>query len=48
MGSEHGVMSPVNRKWHFYGRSKNMSKRVKGDDLKFLVFTRFETKILPA
>ena len=48
MGSEYGVMSPVNRKWHFYGRSKNKSKRVKGDNLKFLVFTLLETKILAA
>ena len=48
MGSEYGVMSPHNRKWHFYGRSKNKSKRVKGDNFKFLVFTLLETKILAA
>lgn len=48
MGPEYGVMSPDNRKWHFYGRSKNKSKRVKGDNFKFLVFTLLETKILAA
>lgn len=48
MGSEYGVMSPVNRKWHFYGRSKNKSKRVIGNNFKFLVFTLLETKILAA
>ena len=48
MGSEYSVMSPVNRKWHFYGRSKNKSKRVKGDNFKFLTFTLLETKILAA
>merc|ERR1712087_946680 len=48
MGSEYGVMPPHNRKWHFYGRSKNKSKRVKGDNFKFLVFTLLETKILAA
>lgn len=48
VGSEYGLMSPKNRKWHFYGRSKNKSKRVKGDNLKFLVFTLLETKILAA
>ena len=48
MGSEYGVMSPNNRKWHFYGRSKNKSKKVKGDNFKFLVFTLLETKIFAA
>lgn len=48
MGSEYGVISPDNRKWHFYGRSKNKSKRVKGDNFKFLVFTLLESKILAA
>jgi predicted HNH restriction endonuclease len=41
-------MSPDNRKWHFYGRSKNKSKRVNGDNFKFLVFMLLETKILAA
>ena len=48
MGSEYGVMSPANRKWHFYGRSKNKFKRVKGDNFKFLIFTLLETKIVAA
>jgi RNA-directed DNA polymerase len=48
MGSEYNIMSPANRKWHFYGRSKNKSKRVKRDNFKFLVFTLLETKILAA
>jgi len=48
MGSENGVMSSNDRKWHFYGRSKNKSKRVKGDNIKFLVFTLLETKIIAA
>lgn len=48
IGSEYGIMSPANRKWHFYGRSTNKSKRVKGDNFKFLVFTLLETKILAA
>jgi len=46
MGFENGVMSPNGRKWHFYGRFKNKSKRVKGDNIKFLVFTLLETKII--
>ena len=46
MGSEYSIMSPANKKWHFYGRSKNKSKRVKRDNFKFLVFTLLETKIL--
>jgi RNA-directed DNA polymerase len=45
MGSEYGIISPVHRKWHFYGRSKNKSKRVKGDNFKFLVFTLLEQDI---
>jgi RNA-directed DNA polymerase len=48
INSENGVMSPNNRKWHFYGRSKNKSKRVKGDNIKFLVFVLLETKIIAA
>jgi RNA-directed DNA polymerase len=48
MGSDNGIMSPHDRKWHFYGQSKNKSKRVKGDNIKFLVFTLLETKIIAA
>ena len=48
MNAENGVTSPVQRKWHFYGRSKSKSKRVKGDNFKFLVFTALETKIIAA
>lgn len=48
MNAENGVTSPVQRKWHFYGRSKSKSKRVKSDNLKFLVFTVLETKIIAA
>jgi len=45
MNGENGVISPVQRKWHFYGRSKSNSKRVKNDNFKFLVFTVLEMKI---
>jgi len=48
MSAENSVTSPVQRKWHFYGRSKSKSKRVKGDNFKFLVFTALETKIIAA
>jgi RNA-directed DNA polymerase len=48
MSAENGVTSPVQRKWHFYGRSKSKSKRVKGDNFKFLVFTALEAKIIAA
>ena len=48
MSAENGVTSPIKRKWHFYGRSKSKSKRVKGDNFKFLVFTALETKIIAA
>lgn len=48
MSPENDVTSPVQRKWHFYGRSKSRSKRVKGDNFKFLVFTALETKIIAA
>lgn len=48
MGSEYNVMSPSNRKWHFYGDLINKSKRVKRDNFKFLAFTLLETKILAA
>jgi RNA-directed DNA polymerase len=48
MGSEYNIMSPYNKKLHFYGRSVNKSKRVKKDNFKFLVFTLFETRILTA
>lgn len=48
MGSKNEVMSPNNRKWHFHGRAKNKYKRVKGDNIKFLVFTLLETKIIAA
>ena len=48
MNSKNGVMPPDGRKWHFYGRSKNKSKRVKGDNNKFLVFTLLKTKIIAA
>lgn len=44
MSAENGVTSPVQRKWHFYGRSK----RIKGDNFKFLVFTALETEIIAA
>lgn len=45
---ENTVTSPVQRKWHFYGRSKSKSKRVRADNFKFLVFTALETKIIAA
>ena len=48
MGSENNLMSPNNRKWHFYGRSKNKFRRVKNDNIKFLVFVLLETKIIAA
>jgi len=48
MSAENSVMSPVQRKWHFYGRSKSKSKRVKGDNFKFVVFTALEIKMIAA
>ena len=48
MSPENNIMSPKNRKWHFFGRSKNKSRKVKGDNIKFLVFVALETKILAA
>ena len=48
MGFENGMMSPKSRKWHFYGRAKNKSRKVKNDNIKFLVFTLLETKIVAA
>jgi hypothetical protein len=48
MSTENGVTSSIQRKWHFYGRSKSNSKRVKADNFKFLVFTALEKKIISA
>jgi RNA-directed DNA polymerase len=48
MKAKNGVTSPAKRKWHFYGRSKSKSKRVKNDNFKFLVFTALETQIIAA
>ena len=42
------IMSPVNRKWHFYGRTYGGLKRVKGDNIKFLVLMALHTKIITA
>lgn len=48
MNAENGVKPPVQRKWHFYGRSKSKLKRVKGGNFKFLVCTALEIKIIAA
>lgn len=48
MSAENGITSPIQRKWHFYGRYKSKFKRVKGNNFKFLVFTALETKIIAA
>lgn len=48
MGADNNIISPVQRKWHFYGRSKRDSKRVKGDNIKFLVFALLHKNITAA
>jgi hypothetical protein len=48
MGSEYNIMSPNNKKWHFYGHFIHKSQRIKKDHFKFLVFTQLETKIIAA
>lgn len=48
MDANNGIVSPVQRKWHFYGRSKRNSKRVKDDNIKFLVFTLLHRNIIAA
>jgi RNA-directed DNA polymerase len=48
ISAKDGITSPIQKKWHFYGRSKSKFKRVKSDNFKFLVFTALETKIIAA
>jgi hypothetical protein len=46
MDAGNGIMSPTQRKWHFYGRSKK--KRVKGDNIQFLTFIALHRNIIVA
>jgi hypothetical protein len=48
MSFDNNVIPPKNRKWYFYGRSKNKFKRVKSDNIKFLVLIALETKVTVA
>jgi hypothetical protein len=48
MNACNGLISPIRKKWHFYGRSKNNSKKIKGYTLKFLVITALTRKIIVA
>lgn len=41
-------MSPIQKKWHFYGQSTKSSKKIKSDNIQFLVFTSLHKNIIAA